>query len=157
MAWPESSIPSDIHKQNVPAISFLIFPLEQREKGMSVHLWFGWKFNPGVLENGGGEVNIESHVFNAGARLDQLGMAGEHGDANRFLEGIAFVVESMFAKGKSIVSQVNEQGIICYPKFIQLNKDTADIFIECVYGFAKVVIKLIEVRNGSLSRAPVSI
>ena len=69
---------------------------------MSVHLRVGWKINPGELKNGGGEVNAKSHVFTC-ARFDQLGMAGQHGNADGFLEGIAFVVKSMFTKGKAIV------------------------------------------------------
>ena len=127
-----------------PPFFLVLLPLEQGKKRLTVHLGLLGKVHSGIFQNGGGEVDVEGHLFDPRTWFDQFGMTGEHRNADRFLEGIALVVESMFAEGKPVVSKVNHEGILRDSEFVKLVEDTSDVFVQGMHGLAEIVVELVE-------------
>ena len=121
--------------------------LEEGEEGTSVEPGgIGRSLGSGSLEESGSNINILDHFLDHGAWLNAR-PPGKKRDADAFLEGIAFVVEAVFAKGETVVSHVNHEGVCGEFALVKVGEKAPDVFIEAVNGFAEVVVEFIEVRD----------
>ena len=71
----------------------------------------GGFLDAGEFHEGGGEVDVEDHFLQGGAGFDVAGGVGEHGDADGVLEGVAFVVEAVFAEVEAVVAEVEDDSV----------------------------------------------
>ena len=121
--------------------------LEEGEEGASVELGgIGRSLGSSNLEEGGSNINVLDHFLDYGARLDAR-TPGEERDTDAFLEGIALVVEAVFAEGEPVVSHIDHEGVLGEFTLVKVGEEAPDVFIETVDGFAEVVVEFVEVRD----------
>ena len=120
---------------------------EEGEEGASVELGgIGRSLGSSSLEEGGSNINVLDHFLDHGAWLDAR-PPGEERDADAFLEGIALVVEAVFAEGEPVVSHIDHEGVLGEFTLVKVGEEAPDVFIEAVDGFAEVVVEFVEVRD----------
>lgn len=69
-------------------------------------------FHACELQKSRSEIDVENHFVQPGASLDLAGSVGQERDANRVFECIAFVIESVFAEVESVITKIEDDGVI---------------------------------------------
>ena len=54
----------------------------------------------------------------------------------------------MFSKSKTIITEVNDDGVFCEAGLVEVVENTADVFIEAMNGFAESPVKVVEGGDG---------
>ncbi|GEM_PF-1605810 len=121
--------------------------LEEGEERAPVEFGgIGRSLGSGSLEEGGSNINVLDHFLDHGAWLDAR-PAGEKRDPDAFLEGIALVVEAVFAESEPVVSHVNHKRVLGEFALVEVGEKASDVFIEAVDGLAEVIVEFVEVRD----------
>ena len=84
-----------------------------------------------------------TRLRDGGAGLDGAG-PGEQGHAHARFEGVAFVIESVFAEFEAVVTHVEDEGGIAQAGVVELLEDAADVFVGGINGLGVGVIEVLE-------------